>query len=605
MLEYHQPALLLITAGLLSAALTPGMRYLATQVGAVARPSGDRWGKRAMPLLGGMAIYLGCVLAVLLFGAPSAATGWALAAASAMMFVGLVDDFVHLRPSTKLMAQLLVACAVLFGDFDQRWVGWPAADAVISIFWIVAITNAFNLLDNMDGLCAGVAAIAAVAFAVSVAPTQPALAQVAAALAGAACGFLLFNVHPASIYMGDTGSLFIGSLLAVLSLSADHGDSVGVLSSLAFPVLLLLIPLFDTLFVTISRKLSARKASVGGRDHTSHRLVAMGLPEPRAVLLLYAFAGLGGLTAVALRRSSVEEATLLTGVLLVALILLGVRLARVNVYGDDDFIALRDKRYTPLLVDFAYKRRVFEVLIDVILASIAYYAAYVVRFGDLFTVHYQGLFLESLPLVIGCELVGLYAAGVYRGIWQHVSLPDVVGHFKGVAFGTVASVLALLYFNRFEGYSRGVFIINFLLLAALVTGSRLSFRIMRELTNASLRGGQPALVYGVGDRAASALRTLREDPSIPYRAVGLLDADWGRVGRVIGGVPVLGVVGDAAAILRRTRAAAVVVSTPVDAQQLAAIERACAMAGAAVFLLEVRLTPLASSAATSIADRRA
>jgi UDP-GlcNAc:undecaprenyl-phosphate GlcNAc-1-phosphate transferase len=587
--DYAGYALMFGVAAAVSAAATPLMKRVAVVVGAVARPSSDRWSQRVIPLLGGVAIYLGVVVPVLGFGPRDPVVGWVLAAGTVMMFVGLVDDFVHLKPSSKLVAQLLVACAFQVGGLHSSWTGWVVIDSPISILWVVAITNAFNLLDNMDGLCAGIGAIAALAFAACITGQAPAMALVAIALAGAAVGFLAFNSHPASIFMGDAGSLFIGVTLAGLSQAVPHRDTMGLVSAMAFPVLLLLIPLFDTLFVTLSRKLSARKASVGGRDHTSHRLVALGLSEPRAVRLLYAFAALGGATAFAVSRASFEEATLLTGVLTFGLVLLGVRLARVNVYGGEDFVLLKGQPYTPLLVDFTYKRRIFEILLDFALAGFAYYAAFVLRFSGEFRDTYYTLFATSLPVVIGCEVMGLYAAGVYRGIWRYFGVSDLGTYIKGVGLGTLFSVLSLVYLTRFEGQSRGVFAINALVFAALVVAAGLSFRALGEWSDRARASGQPALIYGAGDGGALAVRELRNNFELGYWPVAFVDDDASKQGRRINGVAVAGGYERLPMLLATTQAEAVILTTKLDPGRLRDVQAVCLEAGVVLLRLEVRL----------------
>ena len=169
---------------------------------------------------------------------------------------------------------------------------------MLTLFWIVGITNGFNLLDNMDGLCAGTDADRRTVPAVGMlhqSGSTPTAAYLAALL-GATSGFLVYNVHPASIFMGDTGSLFLGLNLAALTLMHRAGrrrGRAGIVSIVAGPVLLLLIPIFDTTLVTVMRLLSGRRPSQGGRDHSSHRLVAIGLPEPTAVAVLWALAGSG------------------------------------------------------------------------------------------------------------------------------------------------------------------------------------------------------------------------------------------------------------------------------------------------------------------------
>lgn len=584
------------TGLLVTGALTPITRAVANRLGIVATPSADRWHKRKIPLLGGVAIAAGYAAALVLTSAVSAELIWPLIAGAAMLGVGLVDDFHGLRPSSKLLAQLLVACAVTAGAGASRWLGSPVVDGLMTIGWIIAITNAFNLLDNMDGLCAGVAGIAAVGFTLSVADSEPALAAQSAALAGATCGFLIYNFYPASIFMGDTGSLFIGATLAVLALRVEHQDTAGVVSVMAFPVLLMLIPLFDTAFVTLSRRLSARKASIGGRDHTSHRLVAMGFPEPRAVLLLYALAAFGGITAVVLRRASIEEASLLTGVLVIGLGLLGVRLARVNVYGGQDFALLKGRSYTPLLVDFAYKRRVFELLLDLLLAGFAYYAAYIIRFGDQFALYYSGLFVQSLPIVLACELVGLSVAGVYQGLWRYLTLSDLATYVKGLTFGTLGTLLVLVYLYRFEDYSRGVFLINVLLFGVLVVGSRLSFRALGDLARRYTTQGEPVLIYGAGDGGALLAHELRNNTRYDYRLMGFLDDDPAKKGRSIFGLTVFGGIDQLDVVLGRFRPTVILVSTSLEASRMERLRSSCFSSGTRLLGLEFRLRELLDAA---------
>ncbi len=176
---------------------------------------------------------------------------------------------------------------------------------MLTLVWIVGITNAFNLLDNMDGLCAGTTLVAG-AFLLTALAGDAGAGQrplYFATLLGATAGFLVYNVHPASIFMGDTGSLFLGLNVAAITLLANPGspERSGLVSVVVAPVLLLLIPIFDTTLVTALRLLSGRRPSQGGRDHVSHRLVAIGLSEPRAVATLWALAAAGGMASMLLQ----------------------------------------------------------------------------------------------------------------------------------------------------------------------------------------------------------------------------------------------------------------------------------------------------------------
>ena len=395
-------------AALAVAVLTPVAKRIALKAEVVASPKADRWHDRPIPLFGGVAVYAAVILAGAVLGVLDGPVLTVVAAGSAMFAVGLVDDIVALKPNTKLTAQIGVACGVLVMGLVLEWTRSPLLNALLTILWIAGVTNAFNLLDNMDGLCSGIAAIAGLAFVLSIGSAEPELMPFAALLAGAGTGFLVFNFKPASIFLGDAGSLFIGSSFAVLAVaSRNHGQS-GVLSTIAVPALLLLIPIFDTAFVTVSRKLSARSASRGGRDHTSHRLVALGFSERQAVVILYALATIAAATAVGLSNANIFEARVVLPLLVIGLVLLGVQLARVNVYGEgQDFTLLRNRAYTPLLVDVTYKRRMFEVGLDFCLISIAYYGSYVVRFDEDFPLYYE-LMVRSLPIVIACHMVSFF-----------------------------------------------------------------------------------------------------------------------------------------------------------------------------------------------------
>ena len=341
-----------------------------------------------------------------------------IACGVAIACLGFVDDFYSIKPASKLIGQVAVASALLFFHYRLQWTQSLVGDAMLTLFWIVGITNAFNLLDNMDGLCAGIFIIAGgflLSAGFGVQTVAPA-ASYLAALLGAAAGFLVYNFHPATIFMGYTGSLFLGLNIAVLTLMARSHDGArsGLLSAMAVPVLLLLIPIFDTTLVTAIRLLSGRKPSQGGRDHTSHRLVAIGLSQRTAVTVLWLLGAAGGGVVLSFRMIDASWAAILTAGLLLAMILFAVYLARIRVYEESDFALLREGRITPVLVDFMYKRLVAEVLLDLCLIPLAYYSAYRLRFEGVALAEYYPNFLQSLPVVISVQLLALFAVCGYR-----------------------------------------------------------------------------------------------------------------------------------------------------------------------------------------------
>ncbi len=260
---------------------------------------------------------------------------------------GFLDDVFSLKASTKLIAQITVASVLLFFGYRLRWTESLLGDAMLTLFWIVGITNAFNLLDNMDGLCAGTTLVAGTFLLIGIvnASGVTSLALYLAALLGATAGFLVYNVHPASIFMGDTGSLFLGLNVASITLLANPESSgtSSLVSVVTAPVLLLLIPIFDTTFVTAMRLLSGRLPSQGGRDHSSHRLVAIGLSEPRAVATLWFLAATGGMISLLLQSREHSAAVVVGLGFFLAMIIFGVYLAHIRIYDEDEAAVLKER----------------------------------------------------------------------------------------------------------------------------------------------------------------------------------------------------------------------------------------------------------------------
>lgn len=275
------------SAALLGAlALTPLLIRLARRGGWVDRPSEDRWSDRPVALLGGVAI----AAAVLIGGAVSGATladEWPVWVGAGLVFaVGLADDLWRVPPAGKVLAQGLATALLLYAGY-AFWEGGPVwASLPLTFLWVVGVTNAFNLLDSMDGLAAGITVIAAgVLLLINVTLGQIEFAVVAAVLAGAALGFLVYNAPPARVFMGDCGSLFLGYMLAAAALGVQ-GSGRPVVGTLV-PIAVLAVPIGDTTFVTVTRLLRGRRVTDGGTDHVHHRLVRLGLSERTTVGVLW------------------------------------------------------------------------------------------------------------------------------------------------------------------------------------------------------------------------------------------------------------------------------------------------------------------------------
>jgi UDP-GlcNAc:undecaprenyl-phosphate GlcNAc-1-phosphate transferase len=582
----------------ISLALTPVCRALAHRLGRVARPTDDRWHRRPTALFGGVAIAL-TVLGVALTIEPRDFTLDLVAAGALIAAFGFADDVLSLKPSTKLISQIIVASLLVFLGYRLGWTESLAGDTMLTLFWIVGVTNAFNLLDNMDGLCAGIALIAGscLIFGLVGSGADGPHALYLATLLGATAGFLVYNVNPASIFMGDTGSLFLGLNLAALTL-VETPASVGrssLLSVVAVPVLLLLVPIFDTTLVTAMRLLSGRRPSQGGRDHASHRLVAVGLSESRAVTTLWALAAAGGGLSVLLQRGIGSMTIVAALTFLLAMVIFAVYLGRVAVYADTDLGARTDK-VTPLVADFMYKRRVAEVLLDLCLIPLAYYTAYRLRFeGESLAPNYL-FFIQSLPVVIAAQLLALFVVGGYRGTWRHFGMMDAVVFGKGVVLGTVAAEIVILYLYRFESYSRTVFVIDAVVLMFLLSVSRASFRLVSEFILRRRAAGNRCVIYGT---SGASLGTIREafGENVALKFVGYVDDDPLHRNIRVGGISVVGGYAELLAMIGRGEVDSVVLNTHlVDAERLQRLERTCREAD--VDLLRLQLNLMRSSAAS-------
>ena len=546
---YLQPFLAALILGLIA---TPAVRWVSNRYGWVARPHPDRWSRRTTALFGGGAIFVS-VMATFLYFVPienDKSLLGILVGGSFMFLVGLIDDIRKAPPYAKLLAQIIGACTAVYSGIYFEFI--PKAVSIpLTIFWIVGITNAFNLIDNMDGLSAGIAVIASgTLFAYSVLSGEVFIALVCLALAGGALGFLFYNFNPARIFMGDSGSMFIGYLISVLAIIGTANHVSNLVATLIVPTMVLGVPIFDTAFVALLRRLRGQAISQGGRDHTSHRLVTLGLSERKAVLLVYAFSIFFGLVTFFYARVDLSLVIILTVLTAILIVVIGRFLSEVKV--DPEGAAPeagngRDRTAAgsasgPVLLNtlLLYKRQFLEVLIDFCLICVAYFLAYRLRFEGIGADWYMDLFVESLPVVIAIKLGTFFYFGLYRNVWRYVSVEDLAAIAKAVTLGSIISIIVFIYLSRFQGHSRAVFIIDWGLLLVLVAGIRLLFRGLREYFSRIRPGGRRVLIMGAGDAGEMLLRELRNNPRLDYLPVGFLDDDPDKVGREIAGVPILG-----------------------------------------------------------------
>jgi UDP-GlcNAc:undecaprenyl-phosphate GlcNAc-1-phosphate transferase len=318
--------------------LTPLLLRVAQHRGILDHPGEHKGHSLPVPYLGGLAMVTALSLAVVtaaLLRPPDSGLHQleaVLGMAVVLSLIGLLDDLRGLGPIVRLSAEIAAGVGVWIAGARVEISGSQPVDVVLTVVWIVGITNAFNLLDNMDGLSAGVATLGSMSFFVMAATNdQYLVAGLSLALAGCALGFLRHNFHPARIYMGDAGSLYLGFVLAYLGLKLRFPDNSDAVTFLV-PILALGIPILDTSLVTISRVLHGRSPFQGGQDHLSHRLVRLGLPVPAAVGVIYVVAASFGGVALVVSLVGQTAAYIVAGSLLVVGVILILVLLRVPVY---------------------------------------------------------------------------------------------------------------------------------------------------------------------------------------------------------------------------------------------------------------------------------
>jgi len=551
-------------------ALCALVRRTAPAIGAVVPPRADRWHSEPTPTMGGVAIAAAAVLGFgVIVGQAHAVISPAAwlpipLAAIAMFVVGVLDDRFQLSPLAKLVASLIIGAFLVFSLTRSPGTALPWTHTLVATIWFAGVCHAFNLLDNMDGLAAGVALIAAGFMAWLLAPWLGApIALLLVALCGALLGFLYWNRPPARLFMGDCGSLFVGAVLAGASLMPVLQERTVFPWTSVLVVLILVVPLFDTGFVLVLRRFAGRSATRGGTDHVSHRLVSLGFSERSAVRILYLLAIIGGCVAWALVNGGIEQMFPLAALLAVVVTLIGIYLARVPAYNAQDFTALESSSFAPLLKDLTFRWHAGEVMLDLVLIAACYYFAYRLRFEGESLDHFLPYFTASLPVVLGCKLASLYGSGLYQRSWETFGLRDVSVVLRGVVMGSLLSVLAAAYFYRLEGFSRVVFMLDALLLTVAIIGTRASFRSMSLIAASRSKRSRRVLVYGAGAYGQMIVREMRANPQWHMNPVAFIDDDPMKAHRWILGVPVRGTLEQLDTTMRRYSVDEVILSSPL------------------------------------------
>jgi UDP-GlcNAc:undecaprenyl-phosphate GlcNAc-1-phosphate transferase len=571
---FLQSAVAFFSALAASVLLTWGVRRLALERNWLKQPTPDRWHVQATPTLGGLAFFLAFAATAAAFGLLAERQVQVLSATAAGVFLlGLADDRKSLPPVWKFLGQLLAAVVLASSGLVLQLTRVPAVDYALTLLWIVGITNAFNLLDNMNGLSAGVAAIVAGFRAVLfLLEGQAGYALLCVAFVGAVLGFLFFNFPKGRIFMGDAGSLFLGFWLAGVTLLGVYPYTRGYVALLFFPVLAMSVPILDTTLVTLTRSLRGRSIAQGGKDHTSHRLVGYGFSETKAVLLLWALSFGSGAIGISTTFFGISRVIPIVVLALLVLAVFGTYLARLELG------YLQREEDAP---KFPRRLRVLGVastaVFDLILAVVSYYSAYLLRFELDLVPGVLRLFLNSVAEIALIKLAVLTAMGIYRGWWRYFGLDDTLRLARA---SVVASAAAMAYFfslYRLEGFPRSVFFLDLFIFSCLLLAFRFSFRIMDRWAPLPATSSTRVLIFAPDDMGELALRLILRQRKL--KAVGFLSRDGERRDYKIHSVPVLGSVQELEEVARRAKADGVVMASAVDAATLATLELECRRLG--------------------------
>ena len=595
---------------LLTLVLTPIVRELNRRLGMVDKPDPRRINKVPIPRGGGLALVLGVTLSYSVFLLVTGRPGlygvpdevfWKMGVlAFAIAGLGLADDKFSLPPKAKLLGQLVIAFLVWWWadlGFSDLWPSLPKwLDCVLTVFWITGAVNAFNLIDGLDGLASGIAFIATLGMAGGVFfVREPPTTLFYLAFAGGLLGFLRYNYNPASVFLGDCGSMYIGFVLSTLPLAAHVPNSF--LVSVGVPLLAMGVPIFDTSLAILRRtlrRLIARGDTAAGRvmtadsDHLHHRLLRqVGLNQRKAAWALYgltAAAVVFGLVAMSLES---KAGGLWLGALAVALVVI-FKDATIEVF--DAGRLLNRMAHTH---DRESRRRIvvwsvpFYVIIDIaMLAATFFICSKSIGLGS------DAHALRSvLPMRVVSTFLFLIAFGAYRTVWSRAVGSNFFRLFLACAFGSVAGSVFIYYWpstvpRHLNAMTFAFAVVSFSALLLVRVFRGFVRDVFYALDCSRLRNRKDVsriIVYGAGLRYKSFRRELVRTTSANDRMiVGLLDDDVYLKGKYIGGIRIYGTINDAPEAINALNVDAVVIACVVSDEWLKVVKDILAPTGVKV-----------------------
>ena len=463
-LALSQVAWLALLSAIDSIVLTALLIKIATAKGWVVVPSQNRWSKRTVAQFGGGPVLFAFWLVDLMSPA-SHQYRVLLLSTVALALLGFIDDIKGLGPKPKLLAEVLIAACTVSSGIISPITASFSVNWVLTVLWIVVISNAFNIIDNMDGLAGGVAIIGLATVALLSGLNSP-IGTLSLLLLASVGGFFLFNINPARIFMGDLGSLPIGFFLACASVIAASKVTVP-LSAVVIPCLILFVPVFDTFLVSLTRRFKGRAVSEGGRDHASHRLVFLGMSERRAVAILHIMGAGAGLLAFLWARVDSDGVNVALAISLLAIFHFWWYLARVKL--PENWLS---KRMVAPIPGFLrnHGARLVKIARDFALVVLGVYVAGLIQPGR-FSLYFAGKFWFAAFATGLIELASFWVNGIYKHNMSSVEERYAV--LKGMGLGVWFVVPCWLLLGLPVAQIVSLVVAGTLLTTALLLSSRL------------------------------------------------------------------------------------------------------------------------------------
>lgn len=616
----------------LSLLITPLVLLIAKKLNILDLPSERKIHQQPVPLLGGIPIFIAFNLTIFLgilfnfeYLEKFYASKWISIFISQLIIlgIGIYDDIKKVHPGIKFLFQIFAASLLIIFGFGIHVITNPFTGNSISlgllfipitILWVVGITNALNLLDGLDGLAAGTSFIVcATIFGISYMYQNIGIALVSLILAGSILGFLRYNFYPAKIFLGDSGSLLLGFLLAVLSLQGAHKGATMV--AVLVPILALGLPIMDTLLTMVRRFLKSihlvdypienrkfralfyrgRTVFEADKDHIHHRLLKLGFSQRKAVIALYGICViLCALAFVTVAWKNLNITLFLGAIIAASFIgIKSLNYRELKVFEGGLLLTLFD---IPLI-----NKSIFQAFIDLIFISLSYYFSFILVSGE-FSTQAKTLFIQTIPLVLALKIAIFYLLGLYKGSWRYSSIEDLIKISKALIFSSFGSSLALAIVAGIKPFGGIIFfIIDFYILLSLVGSSRISFRVIdyyyyRKDTS---EGGKTlfevrtTIIYGAGRRGALLSKELHHSKSSNCHIVGFIDDDSQKKGKTQLDMPILGTIKELEDITRRTKISEIIISTKkISKEKIEFLRKLCMAKGIALKFFELKINEI-------------